>query len=98
LKHFKENLGLCRRAGALITGFDAVVEAAKRKKLSGIMLARDVSEKTQKEIKFHAGKYNIKVVALSASMDEIKAVTGKRTGVLAVTDDGLFTLLNKQTL
>ena len=46
-------IGLCRRAGKLIYGFDAVVEAVKPpgSKVSGVLVTSDLSEKTKKEIR-----------------------------------------------
>jgi ribosomal protein L7Ae-like RNA K-turn-binding protein len=80
-------LGLCRRAGALIAGFDACVrDIAKAKAL---FVANDLSEKTAKEVRFHAGKRGKPLFLLPTAMDALGGVLGKRTGVLAVTDEGL---------
>jgi ribosomal protein L7Ae-like RNA K-turn-binding protein len=80
-------VGLCRRAGALITGFDACLrDIAKAKAL---FIANDISEKTAKEVRFHAGKRGKQLFLLPAAMDALGGVLGKRTGVLAVTDEGL---------
>jgi ribosomal protein L7Ae-like RNA K-turn-binding protein len=80
-------VGLCKRAGALITGFDACVrDIAKAKAL---FIASDVSEKTAKEMRFYAGKHKKPLFLLPAAMDALSGVLGKRTGVLSVTDEGL---------
>ena len=85
-------LGLCRRAGKLIYGFDAVAEAVKPPdgKVSGVLVASDLSEKTKKEIRYECGKAEVPVTELPETLDDIKQVIGKRTGVLAVLDDGLY--------
>lgn len=90
-------LGLCKRAGKLITGFDPVVEelAKAKSKAAGIMLASDISAKTRKEILFQAEKYNVKTAELNATMDEVGSVIGKRTGIIAILDDGLFGSLSE---
>lgn len=92
MKNLTQNLGLCRKAGALIIGFDAVAEVLKKGKAAGVLTASDVSDKTLKEIKFHAERYKVQVLPLPAVMDELKSVTGKRAGILAITDEGLFSL------
>jgi len=92
VKNFSQNLGLCRKAGKLEIGFDAVVEAMKKGVAAGVLISTDLSAKTLKEIKFYADKYKTEVLSAPADMDEIKAILGKHAGVMAVTDDGLFTL------
>ena len=89
---FLSTLGLCRRAGKLIYGFDPVCEEIKKpkSKVCGVALAKDVSEKTLKEIAFVCNKYGKPLFQSDADMDEIKSVLGKRTGIIAILDEGLF--------
>ena len=85
-------LGLCRRAGKLIYGFDAVVGEVSSPggKAAGVLLAADISEKTAKEVRFECEKRGVPVTVLGCTLDDIKDVLGKRTGVLAVLDSGLY--------
>jgi len=98
LKNFLENLGLCKKAGALEIGFDAAVEAAAKGRASGILTASDISEKTLKEVNFHARKHKAEVLQLPARMAELKAVIGKSAGVIAVTDEGLLSLFKNKDI
>lgn len=93
-------IGLCRRAGKLIFGFDAVKDevSAVKSKASGVVIADDLSEKTKKEVNFICSKHNIPVCAPGITMDEIKSVIGKYTGILGILDEGLFGSINKQTI
>ena len=90
-------IGLCRRAGKLITGFDAVVGEIKAqgRKVSGVLLAADLSDKTKKEVRFVCDKAQVAVTEIPETLDEIKEITGKRAGVMAVLDDGLYGSLIK---
>lgn len=90
-------IGLCRRAGKLVTGFDAVCEEISRPKgkAAGILLAGDISPKTEKEVRFFAEKSKKLVIKLPIGLDEIAEVLGRKTGVLAVLDEGLFKTLEK---
>lgn len=85
-------LGLCRRAGKLIFGFDAV--AAELEKpgtaVSGVLLAADLSEKSKKEVRFLCSKKDVTVTELAETLDDIKSTIGRRTGILAVLDKGLY--------
>ncbi|MBD5129208.1 MAG: hypothetical protein HDT43_04715 [Ruminococcaceae bacterium] len=59
-----------------------------------MILAADVSAKTEKEIRFHAeGK---EVVKAEFVMDDVRDAIGKRAGVLLVNDEGLFGSIKKQ--
>lgn len=93
--NFLSTLGLCRKSGKLIHGFDPVCDELKnpRSKIAGVVIAKDVSEKTQKEMCFFCDKYETALYVCENTMDEIKNVIGKRTGVLAVLDEGLFVSL-----
>jgi ribosomal protein L7Ae-like RNA K-turn-binding protein len=92
VKNFSQNLGLCRKAGALAIGFDAAVTAMKHGKAVGILTASDASEKTLKEVQFHAEKYNTRVISLSATREEIGNIIKISAAVIAVTDKNLFSL------
>ena len=92
MKNLIQNLGLCRKAGALVYGFDAVVEAMQKNKACGVLTASDISAKTLKEINFHAEKNSTEVKNLNIDSEELKTVTGKSTVVIAITDIGLYTL------
>lgn len=93
--NFLSTLGLCRKSEKLIHGFDPVCDELKnpRSKIAGVVIAKDVSEKTQKEMRFFCDKYETALYVCENTMDEIKNVIGKRTGVLAVLDEGLFVSL-----
>lgn len=96
---FLSTLGLCRRAGMLISGFDAVCDEIKKPKNSknrvyGVITASDISGKTLKEVKFVCDRYGVRLYSASANMEEIKSVLGKRTGIIAILDEGLFVSLS----
>ena len=74
--NFLSTLGLCRKSGRLIHGFDPVCEELKnpKSKIAGVILASDVSEKTQKEMRFFCDKYSALLSQCDCTMDEIKSV------------------------
>jgi ribosomal protein L30E len=73
-------------------GFDAVVEEIKspKNKVCGVLTASDLSEKTKKEVRFECGRAGITVNEIPETLDELKGITGKRAGVIAVLDEGLY--------
>ena len=60
-----------------------------------MILAADVSAKTEKEVRFHAGKHGKEVLKADFSMDEAKNAIGKRVGVFLISDEGLFGSVKK---
>ena len=80
-------------------GFDAVVKEIASPKLSnnfrGVVLAADVSAKTEKEVRFHSEKHGREVVKADFTMDEANDALGKRVGVFLISDEGLFGSIKK---
>ncbi len=78
-------------------GFDAAVEelASPKSKAAGVILASDVSAKTEKEVRFAAEKYGSEVTKAEFSMDDAKSAVGKRVGVFVILDGGLYGSIKK---
>lgn len=97
MNNFLGTLGLCRRAGKLLYGFDSVTEEVKKTatKVAGVIVAADLSEKSKKEVRFICEKTGVPVCEPEATMAEIKQIMGKQTGILAVLDEGLFKSITK---
>jgi len=82
-------LTMCRKAGRLLIGFDAAADALKAKQAKLILISTDISPKTEKEVRFHAGKNGAAAVCrLPFEMETLAHYFRKRTGVLCVTDEG----------
>lgn len=81
-------LGLCRKAGKLVWGFDAVAQCVQRD-AQIVLFSADLSPKSAKEMSFICEKHNVPTITAPVTMDEIWFRVGKRAGILAVTDRGL---------
>ncbi len=93
-------IGLCRRAGKLVYGYDAVAAEVKERPsaVGGVIIVADLSEKTKKEVRFVCEKSGTKVTEIAGTLDDIKNTIGKRTGVIAVLDAGLYdSIVNSNT-
>lgn len=88
-------LCLCRRASKLVIGFDAVTEQIKKKAPGGVLLACDISAKTEKEIRFYAEKQGVEILKLPITMEDAKNAAGKQAGVFYIIDEGLFNSIKK---
>jgi len=82
-------LGLCKKAGHLIWGFDETTRALEKGNVELLLLAADLSPKSAKEMIHLADRQNINAVRLDVTMEELWYTLGKRVGILAVTQKGL---------
>lgn len=80
-------LGLARRANRLAVGTEAVKTALQKKKARLVVVAQDISAKTEKELRFLGGE-NAQVLRLPYALEDVAAAIGIRAGILAVLDDG----------
>ena len=81
-------LGIARRSGHILIGFDAVRAALLADKTQLILLASDCSPKTEKELRFAAEGKTCPVVKVEANKDAFTAALGMQKPVaVAATDD-----------
>ncbi len=89
-------LGMARRAGRLTAGFDAVIESVKTQKAQLVLLAADLSPKTEKELRFTAAEA-VPLLSVGLTKEEIghAAGYGKPVGVVATEDKGFAAAIIK---
>lgn len=90
-------IGLCRKAGRVVIGTDAVCEALRgREKPFGVFAANDVSENTEKRLRDKCATYGVPLRVLPAGGDALAHALGKSavTAAVAVTDENLCRLVN----
>ncbi len=85
-------LGMCRRAGRLTVGYDAVAALCREAGVL-LMLASDASPRTVRQLTFQAG--DTPIYRLPLTRDEAAHAVGshKPIAVLAVTDSGFIRAL-----
>ena len=91
MENILSNIGLCKKAGFLISGFDAVLKEANASdsKLVGVIVANDISEKTLKELRFKL-KSNMQVTKLPISKSTIESVLKKNVAIIGITNKGFY--------
>ncbi|MBE6769028.1 MAG: 50S ribosomal protein L7 [Ruminococcaceae bacterium] len=89
-------LGMTRRAGRLVAGFDATVDSIKARRAQLVLLAADLSQKTEKELRFTAGDA-VPLLSVGLTKEEIghAAGYGKPVGVVATEDKGFAAAIIK---
>ena len=91
-------LGICRKAGRLVCGHDAVVETLRNSQCRLVMLSSDASARLVREMEFECLRdgRSIEVLKTACSMEDFAAGIGKRSAVYSVTDDGFANKLKQK--
>lgn len=87
-------LGLCRRAGALVLGFDAVKDAVQTGRARLVVCMQDLSEANAKRVLALCGD-ECEVRTAPLTQEDLEGLVGKAVGVAAVTDENLAILCRK---
>lgn len=89
-------VSLARRAGKLVMGFDAVKESVFKGQALLVFCASDLSPKTRIRVDHFCEDMNATAYTALLTQDELVQVCPKRTGVFAVTDRGLASLVKSK--
>lgn len=81
-------LTICRKAGKIIPGFDAVKDAIYEGNVSCVVVTEDISDKTLKEVRFICKNCNLDIVELELDSYDMFDAAGKQVVVAAICDFG----------
>ena len=81
-------LGLCKRAGCLISGAETVTRAITERKAVLVLYASDTSENSLKGVLKAAESARIPAYRLSRAKEELSFALGKHCAVICTTDAG----------
>lgn len=93
-------LGLARRAGKLIYGSDAAVNAVRSGKAKAVILAADASDRTKKLMRNKCASFGTPLFEVEAGCEELGKKLGKSgISVLGISDinfaKAIINLINK---
>ena len=86
-------LSLCRKAGRLRMGADVVQEEVSAGRAELVLCCMDVAVRSLRQATFVCERNGCPLRRLSATMDELAPVLGRRAGILAVCDTGFARML-----
>ncbi len=89
-------LSLCRKAGALVMGFEAVKESALNHTAQLVLCASDVSDGTRRRVNNFCERAGTPCAVLNKAQADLLPVTKKCVGVFAVTSAELAKLFMKE--
>ena len=84
-------LGLCRRAGKMSLGHDAVITSIKKRKAKLVITCCDTSDRLKREMQDECSydNRNIKYIDVAFDMKELSLCINARAGVISI-DDSSF--------
>ena len=91
-------LGICRRAGKLVIGFDPLKDAVEQGKALLVLVASDISGNTLKKVNTVTDGGNVPCYTVNRTKDEISFSLGKTCACLAVIDKGFADKLTQLIL
>lgn len=86
-------MGLCRRAGKLSVGHDAVFDAVRKGRARAVILTSDASPRHEKELA--ASSFTGRIIKAGFTMEQAGLAVGKRSCVFSVDDEGFATAIEK---
>lgn len=93
---FLQTLGLCRRSGRLVYGFDTVKNAVLGGQAELVFTACDLSQKTESRLCYVCTQTGTELIRTAYDISTLGASIGKATGIVAVTDEGFAALLKQK--
>lgn len=78
-----------QEAGKIVSGMDAVSDELNRNKLKMIILAKDASEKTSKNIKFLAEKKKVPIIEIGTILQNSKAIGKENRAIIGIKDKNI---------
>lgn len=91
-------LGLARKAGKLIYGYNSTIELLKSSRKDVLVIhALDASEKTKKNVIFECNKYNFNYIEYGNKVDFGKILSKEEVSVLALTDPNIISYIKNNT-
>ena len=86
-------MGLARKAGKLVYGYDTVKDAIRKRRAVLVLTALDLSAKTLSNVEFMC-REKVRHIAIERTMEQLSAAVGKAAGVVAVVDEGFAKLIS----
>ncbi len=81
-------IGLCRAAGGVVTGFDSILGEIRRARAVFVLIARDASERTKKQITDKCEYYKVKYFLAGLTSEELAQIIGKKSSCAAAAFTG----------
>lgn len=82
-------LGLCARAGKVVSGMDAVSDEVKKNKVKLLIIAEDASLKTVSNIEYLAKRKKIPILVIGTIEHNSKAIGKQNRAIIGIKDKNI---------
>lgn len=89
-------LGITAKAGKLLSGTDLVLEEMAKKHVELVIVAKDTSEKTIKNIKYYCDKANVEMIIYGTIFDNSKVIGKHNKAVIGIKDKNLANAIKNE--
>ncbi len=89
-------LGISAKAGMVLSGTDLVLEEMSKKRVELVIVAKDASEKTIKNIEYYCNKENVELIIYGTIFDNSKAIGKNNKAIIAIKDKNLANAIKKE--
>ena len=89
-------LGICSKAGKLVVGTEAVIEAINKNLVYAVIIAEDTSDKTTQKIEKICKEKNIKLFIYGTIFENSRAIGKVNKAIIGIKDKNLSLSLEKQ--
>lgn len=89
-------LGITAKAGKILSGTDLVLEEMKKRHVELVIVAKDSSEKTIKNIKYYCDKENVEIIIYGTIVDNSRAIGKHNKAVIGIKDKNLADAIRKE--
>ena len=89
-------LGICSKAGKLVVGTEAVLEAINKNLVYAVIIAEDTSDKTTQKIEKICKEKNIKLFIYGTIFENSRAIGKVNKAIIGIKDKNLSLSLEKQ--
>lgn len=91
-------LGISAKAGKIVSGADACIESLEKKQIFLLVISKEASDKTKKNFKYYANKYNVPIIIYGSIEDLSKCIGKKNRAIIGVKDRNLASAIEKQII
>ncbi len=88
-------IGISAKAGKIVYGTDSCIEGMKNSKVKLLIVSEEASQKTKKNFRFYAQKYNIKICFFETIENLSKSIGKKNKVVVGILEENLAKEIQK---
>ncbi len=82
-------LGICAKAGGIVSGTDATIEMVEKNKAKVVIVAQDCSDKTIKNMKYICDKNNVPIYIFGNIENISKSIGKNNRGIIGIKNESL---------